>query len=79
MEGLKVNEKFYLFKLGGVDLILGVTWLASLGEVKINWRNLTKSFDHREEEIMIKGDLTLTKKVVPLEALLKKQKLKLYL
>lgn len=36
LEGLEVKERFYLFELGGVDLILGVTWLVSLGEVKIN-------------------------------------------
>jgi len=35
-EGYKVRETFFLFELGGVDLILGVTWLASLGEVKVN-------------------------------------------
>ncbi|WVY99279.1 hypothetical protein V8G54_025349 [Vigna mungo] len=29
---LEVKEGFYLFELGGVDLILGVTWLATLGE-----------------------------------------------
>lgn len=37
LEKLVVEEKFYLFKLGGVDLIIGVTWLASLGEVQVNW------------------------------------------
>lgn len=38
-----VKDNFFLFELGGVDLILGVAWL-SLGEVKVNWKTLTMSF-----------------------------------
>lgn len=35
----EIEEHFYFFELGGVDLILGVDWLAKLGEVTINWGN----------------------------------------
>lgn len=28
MRGTKIVEKFYLFELGGVEMILGVEWLA---------------------------------------------------
>ena len=31
-----VKETCYLFELGGVDVILGVSWLAKLEEVKAN-------------------------------------------
>lgn len=71
LEGLEVKEKFYLSDLRGVDLILGVSWLASLGEVKINWSKLTTSFAQGEREVMIRGDPTLARKVVAPEALLK--------
>lgn len=36
LEGLEVKDKFYLFELEGADVILGVTWLASLGEIKVD-------------------------------------------
>jgi len=39
-----IKERFYLFELEGVDVILGITWLASLGDVKVNWRTLTMTF-----------------------------------
>lgn len=54
---------------------MGVAWLASLGEVKINWKNLTMSCGQGEREVLIKGDPTLTKKVVTPEALLKETKI----
>lgn len=56
LQDLEVKEKFYLFELGGVHLILRVIWLPSLGEIKINWRNLTMSFGHGEKEVLIRGD-----------------------
>ena len=34
MEECTFKETFFLFELGGVDLILGVTWLDTLGDVK---------------------------------------------
>jgi len=70
LEEHSVKETF-LFELGGVDLILGMTWLASLGEVKVNWRTLTMSFNTVDHQVQIKGDLTLTKKVVTPQVLLK--------
>lgn len=63
--------EFFLFELGEVDLILGVAWLATLGEVKVNWRNLTMKFVDRGRSIEIKGDHSLTKALVSPQALLK--------
>ena len=40
----RFEETFFLFELGGVDMILGVAWLATLGEVKVNWKTLTMNF-----------------------------------
>lgn len=51
-----VKENFYLFELGGVDLILAVSWLATLGEVKSNWKNLTMRFNQDERQVRIQGD-----------------------
>ncbi|WVZ26428.1 hypothetical protein V8G54_004972 [Vigna mungo] len=78
LEGLEVKEKFYLFDLGGVDVILGVAWLARLarlGEMKVNWGELTLRFESEEKEVEIQGDPTLTCKVVTPEALLKEREI----
>lgn len=36
--GVEFHIDCYVFELGSVDLILGVSWLATLGEVRANWR-----------------------------------------
>jgi len=59
-----VKETFFLFGLGEVDLIFGVTWLASLGDVQVNWKTLTMSFNTQNQQIQIKGDLTFLKTTV---------------
>lgn len=35
----------YKFDLGGVNVILGVAWLETLGEVRVNWRTMTMKFN----------------------------------
>jgi len=71
LENHVVKETFFLFELGGVDVILGVEWLASLGEVKVNWNTLTMSFNVAGKVVNIQGDPTLTKRIVTPQALLK--------
>ncbi|WVZ21021.1 hypothetical protein V8G54_008343 [Vigna mungo] len=49
-----VVEDFYLFDLGGVGIILGVAWLAKLGEMVINWRDMTMSYYLEGKRIQIR-------------------------
>lgn len=46
--GAEIEERFHLFELGGVDMILGVEWLAKLGEVTLNWGELTMAYISKE-------------------------------
>ena len=57
--------------LGGVDVILGLQWLHSLGVTEMDWKNLTMSFFHDNKKIVIKGDPSLTKTQVSLKNLTK--------
>jgi len=49
-----VKETFFLFELDGVDVILKVAWLATLGEVKVNRRTLMMSVYNQGREVKIK-------------------------
>ncbi|XP_031737566.1 uncharacterized protein LOC116402457 [Cucumis sativus] len=59
--GWTVVENFLPLELGGVDLILGMQWLHSLGVTEKDWRNLTMSFFHNSRKVVLKGDPSLTK------------------
>lgn len=53
----------YIFPLSGVIIILGVSWLATLGDVTANWANLTMEFQISGKSIRLLGDHSLTRKV----------------
>lgn len=44
-QGMIVKLNFFLFELGSIDIILGIDWLYRLGEMKVNWRLQTMTFD----------------------------------
>ncbi|XP_017431852.2 uncharacterized protein LOC108339224 [Vigna angularis] len=73
LENLEVRDKLYLFELGGVDIILGMTWLSSLGEIKVDWGQLIMKVAHGGREVEVKGDPSLTHRVVTPEALIKEK------
>jgi hypothetical protein len=44
IEGVQVDIEAQLFDLGGMDLILGVDWLRTLGDIIMNWNSQSMSF-----------------------------------
>ncbi|KAF7833312.1 Copia protein [Senna tora] len=71
MKGTEIEQKFYPFDLGGVDMILCITWLESLGEVKVNWRLLTMKYRVGEALVCLKRDASLAKTEVSYRSVLK--------
>ncbi|KAA0039183.1 ty3-gypsy retrotransposon protein [Cucumis melo var. makuwa] len=57
----KVIADLLPLELGGVDVVLGMQWLYSLGNTEVDRRNLTMTFLHQGKKILIKGDPSLTK------------------
>lgn len=37
IQGVKILEEFLVFDLGSIDVVLGFSWLATLGETRTNW------------------------------------------
>ncbi|XP_017413041.2 uncharacterized protein LOC108324610 [Vigna angularis] len=75
LDELEVRDKLYLFELSGVDVILGITWLASLGEIKVDWGHLIMKVEVEGKVVEIKGDPTLTRRMVTPEVLLKEKEI----
>lgn len=71
VQGVKITQDFFPFDLGGADVVLGVTWLSSLGDVCANWKNLTMKFELGGRRVSLQGDPSLVKTVVSLKAMLR--------
>ncbi|XP_061371285.1 uncharacterized protein LOC133313888 [Gastrolobium bilobum] len=50
----------YVLDLNGADIVLGVQWLSTLGPVMTDYENLTMSFHHKSQPILLKGNTSLT-------------------
>ncbi|XP_020229308.1 uncharacterized protein LOC109810295 [Cajanus cajan] len=46
----------YVLELGGMDLILGVACLRTLGKVLMDWRDMTMQFQQGERQVNLKGN-----------------------
>lgn len=69
--GTNNYNRFFLFDLGRVDVILWVTWLEKLGDVKVNWKSLTMKFKQQGQSLEIQGDPKLPCTKVSLQSLYK--------
>jgi hypothetical protein len=45
----------HLFELGGVDVVLGMEWLKTLGDMIVNWRQQTMSFWSDKKWVTLRG------------------------
>lgn len=71
MQGVELHQSFHVFDMGETDMVLGVEWLRSLGEVKVNWDELTMKLNIGNEERRIKGDPSLVKTLVSLKSIIR--------
>ncbi|KAA0031985.1 ty3-gypsy retrotransposon protein [Cucumis melo var. makuwa] len=67
----KIVDNFLPLELGGVDVILGMQWLHTLGVTEVDWRKLTLTFIQNEKKVVIRGDPSLTKTRVSLKHMMK--------
>ena len=67
----KLKDDFLPLELGGVDLILEMSWLYSLGVIVVDWRNLLMTFVHQGKKVNLKGDPSLPKARVSLKNMIK--------
>ncbi|CAH1413852.1 unnamed protein product [Lactuca virosa] len=58
---VQVVEDFLPFDVGGFDIILGIHWLRTLGDMIVNWKELRMQFWDGGRLVTITGDLTLSK------------------
>ena len=69
VQGHVVTEDFFPFELGSADLVLGISWLRTLGEVRADWDKFTMRFQHGSKWICWTGDPSLCYSPVSLRSL----------
>ncbi|GAU48361.1 hypothetical protein TSUD_282420 [Trifolium subterraneum] len=55
VDGVQLAIQAHLFELGGVDIVLGVDWLRTLGDIIMNWTKHTMSFWYKQKWVTFQG------------------------
>ncbi|MCH79682.1 transposon Tf2-1 polyprotein, partial [Trifolium medium] len=55
IEGVPIVVDVQLFELGDVDMVLGIEWLRTLGDMIVNWEKHTMSFWYHKKWVTLKG------------------------
>ena len=58
-------------ELGNFDVILGMKWLATLGETQVDWGSLIMRFKVGDMTITLHGDPSLSKTLVIMKYMMK--------
>ena len=64
MPDFKVVQDFYLFEFGGIDVVWGYEWLASLGEIQANFKEQVVKMVEEGRVAEISGDAVLSRTAV---------------
>ncbi|XP_010462823.1 PREDICTED: uncharacterized protein LOC104743438 [Camelina sativa] len=59
VQNLEFTTNFIVLELGQIDVILGVYWLRTLGDCRVNWEKNEMSFIHKGQMVSIKGESDL--------------------
>ncbi|KAK1396988.1 hypothetical protein POM88_006851 [Heracleum sosnowskyi] len=56
IQGHWFEADFYVIDLHGADVVLGVAWQETLGEIKMNFQESYLKFQHKGEEVCLQGN-----------------------
>ncbi|GJY73498.1 putative mitochondrial protein [Tanacetum coccineum] len=68
---LQVVDDFYPLKLGSTDMIMGIKWLQTLGDMIVNWKELSMTFVKDGMSVTIKEEMGLSRTLVSLKSMLR--------
>ncbi|CAH9075070.1 unnamed protein product, partial [Cuscuta epithymum] len=56
VQGIGIHQTYYLLELGSMDLVLGMDWLTSLGDMEINFQSQTFKWKVQGQEVILQRD-----------------------
>ncbi|CAJ2679667.1 unnamed protein product [Trifolium pratense] len=71
IQDVKFQQHFFIMELGGSEMVLGMDWLASLGNIEANFGNLCLKWEVQGNKYMIQGDPSMCNSQVNWRTLLK--------
>ncbi|XP_062085608.1 uncharacterized protein LOC133791705 [Humulus lupulus] len=67
---VRVVTDFLPLELGGADVILGIKWLETLGNMQVNWKTMVIRFEMAGVWVTLQGDPSLCKSPISLKAMI---------
>lgn len=61
LKGLQIQQEFFVFQLGRAGIFLGLEWLASLREVRVDFGQLKLTIGKGETELVLSSEPTISK------------------
>ncbi|XP_060203103.1 uncharacterized protein LOC132631549 [Lycium barbarum] len=68
---VRITQDYFLFNLGSADVLLGLEWLETLGDIQANFKTLTLKFEIEGQTRVVQGDPSWSKSVASLKTLFK--------
>lgn len=59
VQGVNFQQHLFLMELGGTNMVLGIDWFASLGNIEANFRNFSLKWTQAGQQLIIRSDPTL--------------------
>ena len=70
LQGLQFTSNFVDLELGGVDVVLGIQWLRTLGKCEVDWEKHEMRFQHEGQLVTLVGDVGVYNTRVSLKSLI---------
>ena len=70
LQGLQFTSDFVALELGGVDVVLGIQWLRTLGKCEVDWEKHEMRFQHEGQLVTLVGDVGVYNTRVSLKPLI---------
>lgn len=64
MGDLSIVDDFLPMPMRSFDIILGMKWLALVGKTRDDWENLTMTLTINGKEVVLQGDIPLSRAMV---------------
>ncbi|KAJ1404919.1 hypothetical protein SESBI_26214 [Sesbania bispinosa] len=71
LQGWRIQQDFFIFDLGGAEVVLGMEWLASLGDIRANFQELTLMIPRKGGTMVLKGDPSLSRTAASFRSIMK--------